>query len=437
MRIVDLLVLLTAVVAVVGLWTLFASRPSAGVWALIVCSVATHDIVPPLAIQVTAAGFNIVPLDVVTGIMLVNGVVGIAKNRAPRQLSRIVAVLVTLFAIHLLWGAAEFGLQTAVTTLRPWLYVLGPLAYATQARPYWTRASFRPIVFTGVALAGYALVRVAQIGLHGANTPLEVGSRLIDSRPLVSPAALLVLQCLLIAVSARFVRSPLWWGAALAMCTAVVLVQFRTVWLVALISLVALYLRWARPAIFVNERAALVAASAIFLVVPVGVAAAASSGAFQYSIRTTAGENSTLAWRTDSWSALVGAHDSPREIALGLPAGTSYERQIGDQILVQSPHSLYIDALLTFGIMGPVVIAWLGILVVRRRQNASAVLEISTGAVVLIVLGEAVFGITTMLGPLQGLLTGMLLQAAFQSSRSDASYQGGLDRSMPRSYAIR
>ena len=82
---------------------------------------------------------------------------------------------------------------------------------------------------------------------------------------------------------------------------------------------------------------------------------------------------------------------------------------------------MYVDALLSFGILGPLVVAWIGILIIRRRRSASAVLEISAAAVVLIVVGEFVFGITTMLGPMQGLLTGMLLQAAFLSGGDDAS----------------
>ena len=421
--VVTLLLLLAAGLIAVGLWTLFVRRPSAAVWALIVCVIGTHDIVPPLALQITFAGFNVFPLDVVTGVMLAIGVAGLVRQGYPRPLSHALGVFVALFGIHLLWGAVEFGLQTAITSSRPWLYLLGPLVYATQATPHWTRASFRPFFAVALVLSGYVLLRIAQLGLHGANTPIEVGGQLIDSRPLVSPAALFVMQCVLIAVSARFIRSPLWWVAVVVMSTAVVLVQFRTVWLVAFITLVGLYFRWARRAIFTNERAALGAASVILLVAPVALVATASSSAFQYSVETTSGQNSTLSWRTDSWASLLGAHSSTREIALGLPAGTSYEREIDGQILHQSPHSVYVDALLSFGILGPLVVAWVGILIIRRRRSASTVLEISAAAVVLIVVGEFVFGITTMLGPMQGLLTGMLLQAAFLLGGDDASGQ--------------
>ena len=53
----------------------------------------------------------------------------------------------------------------------------------------------------------------------------------------------------------------------------------------------------------------------------------------------------------------------------------------------------------------------------RRRAIASA-LELTPSIVVLLVLAEALFGITTMFGPVQGVFTGILLQAAFVTNRN-------------------
>jgi hypothetical protein len=67
------------------------------------------------------------------------------------------------------------------------------------------------------------------------------------------------------------------------------------------------------------------------------------------------------------------------------------------------------------------MILWSWILIVKRRRNVAAVLEVSAVVVVLIVASSALFGIANMLAPLQGLLLGMLLQAAFLAGpRSDA-----------------
>jgi hypothetical protein len=61
---------------------------------------------------------------------------------------------------------------------------------------------------------------------------------------------------------------------------------------------------------------------------------------------------------------------------------------------------------------------WLGVLVVRRRHVVSEALGISTVVVTLVVVSDALFGIVNMLGPLQGLLLGMLLQAAAVARRA-------------------
>jgi O-antigen ligase len=180
----------------------------------------------------------------------------------------------------------------------------------------------------------------------------------------------------------------------------------------------------------VNERAAALAASAVFLVTPVVMTLTASSGAFEESVRSATGENSTLEWRTESWQTLIESHSSGRDLLAGLPAGTSLERRIGGQIATESPHSIYVDSLLSFGILGPILIVWLWFFVVRNRRNAAGVLELSSVVVVLIVLSQMLFGVTNRLGPIQGLLLGMLLQAAAHTrvTRASSAPNAGLER---------
>jgi hypothetical protein len=173
------------------------------------------------------------------------------------------------------------------------------------------------------------------------------------------------------------------------------------------------YVRWARAAIYVNERSAALAAAAILLLSPVVLTLVASSSAFGSSIHRATGEESTFGWRTASWGSLIEAHSSPDEVVLGIPTGTSLAREIDGATAVQSPHSLYVDSLLSFGIVGPIAVAILWAVVVRHRRRAAAVLGISAVSVVLLVASQALFGITNMLGPLQGVLLGMLLQAAW------------------------
>jgi hypothetical protein len=91
---------------------------------------------------------------------------------------------------------------------------------------------------------------------------------------------------------------------------------------------------------------------------------------------------------------------------------------IDGQLVDRSPHNIYIDSYLAFGIVGTLVLIWLGVVLVKRRHTIADVLDLTPSIVVLLVLAEALFGVTTMFGPVQGVLTGILLQAAFVTTGS-------------------
>lgn len=421
----DAPLLICVFVAVVGLGVVFTRHSSAAAWVLVGVFVTTHAIVPPIELQVTQGGITFYALDVVTGLMLAIGAVWLLTERTPRALSLPLAGLILLFLIHLAWGISEFGLQIAVNSSRLWLYVIGPLVFAVHAVPRWSRSSFVPLIAGATALALFALSAIARNGLYEANEFIEVGGELVDARPVSAAGAQLIVQCALIALSARFVRSTPWMLAILSMGAAVLLLQYRTVWIVAALIATVAYVRWARVAIFVNERAAALAAGVILLAAPLVMAGVASTGAFEESVRSATGTQSTLSWRTDSWRELVGAHSSAQDLLFGLPTGTSLERRVGDVIATQSTHSLYIESLLAFGVIGPVIIAALWIPLFRRRGRAAAVLGISSVAVAMLVVSQALYGITNSLSPMQGLLLGMLLQAAWlaQYGRRDEIWE--------------
>jgi hypothetical protein len=406
--------LLTLLLAVGGLGFVLARSPVVGTVVLMAAYIPTQAIAEDVDLTLVVNGFSVYAVDVVASLMLAIGVKRLLTPHVERSLARPLLVLVALFAVHLLWGASQLGLQPAVSAGRAWLHFIGPLVYGVTAIPRWRRSSLGVFVVGALILSVYAFAFIARYGLHGANTPLEVGGRMsFDSRPLDGTAALLIVQCILILVAARLLRTPLLLVALAAMCATVAIVQYRTVWVIAALVLAIAYVHWARGAIFLNERAALLAASAIFLFAPVAAYAATSSSAFQYSVESATGRESTLRWRTESWSALLREHDSPTEIALGIPMGTSLAREIDGRIVDRSPHNVYIDAQLTFGILGTVIMAWLGVTVIRRRRIAAAALELAPSLIVLLVLAQALFGVTTMFGPVQGVLLGALLQASF------------------------
>lgn len=431
------LFLLAGLITVVGLGFVFARSSSAAAWVLVTVFAVTEGIVPPLELQVTLGSLTVYGMDVVAMPMLVIGVARLLSHPHPRWISVSLAALCALFAIHLLSGAAAFGLQAAVTSARPWLYLLGPLMYASQARISWRRESFRPLIVGAVAMAGFALFHFAQYGVHSANTYIDIRGEFLDARPVASDGSLLIIQCALIAVSARFVRSLPWWVAVASMGIAVVLLQHRTIWVVAALTGVVAYVRWARVSIFSNERAALAATSALLFVGPVAVALTVSSNAFAESVGSATGASSTLAWRTDSWETLISSHHAPEEVLVGVPAGTSLERRIGDTVATQSPHSVYVDAFLSFGTLGPLILVGLWILVIRRRRHVASALGVSSVVVALLIVSQALYGITNMLAPVEGLLLGMMLHAAYLTSRPDRSQRASSDRAGITAAAVR
>lgn len=426
----DAPMLLASLMAAGALGLLFVRHASAAAWALVAVFVTTLAIVPPIELQVTHSGLTLYALDLVTGLMFGIGIVRLFMRPVPWMISLPITALAILFMIHVAWGIAVFGLQAAVNSSRLWLYVLGPLVFAVEAQPRWTRKSFTPLIVGAGALAVFALFQIARNGLYGANEYIDVRGQFVDARPVTAAGALVIVQCILVAASARLVRSTPWFLAIASMGAAVMLLQYRTVWIVALLSATIAYVRWARVAIVVNERAAAAAAAAILFVAPLVLTIVAGSSAFEQSVRSATGQRSTLSWRTQSWTSLVEAHSSTEDLVLGLPTGTSLKRRVGDQIATQSAHSLYVESLLTFGIVGPFLVVWPWILIIRRRRNVAAALGVSAVTVVLLIISQALFGITNTLGPLQGLLLGMLLQAVWLTGRENVGTQFG---SAPRS----
>ena len=415
----DAPILIVGLLVAVGLGLLFVRNARAALWTLVGTFVVTQAIVPPLELKVTQAGITFYALDVVAGLMFAIGVVRLLTRPSPSAVSLPLLTLSFLLVAHVAWGAVSFGLQDAVEPSRLWLYFLGPLVYCAQTRAVVSRASFLPLIVGAGALAVFGLAQIMRNGLYGANEYIEIGGVLVDARPVSAAGTLLIVQSLLIATAGRFVRSHAWLLLVVAFGASILVLQHRTVWAIALVAGTVAYLRWARVAIHMNERAAAFAAAVIILASPIVVSLVATSSAFGESIETATSSGGTLGWRTASWGALIKAHSSPEEVFTGVPIGTSLGRELEGGEATQSPHSLYVDSLLSFGILGPIALLWLWLVVIRGRRHVAAGLELPAVTVVLLIASQALFGVTSTLGPVQGILLGMLLQASWASSLAD------------------
>jgi hypothetical protein len=404
--------LAAACLVTVALGALFVRSALSAAWVLVGVWVVSDAIVPPLGLQVTLSGLTIYGLDVVIGLMFVIGAWRLVTRPNPPALFVPLAALSLFLVLHALWGLRTFGLQQAVNGSRDWLYFIGPLVFATQASPSWTRKSFMPWIVGATALSLYANISIARYGLHPAGEYIVVRGELVDARPVLAMAALLMIQCLILAPVLRYARPTILWLAFASMASALLLLQFRMEWMIAMVVILVAYLRWARTAIHTNERLALVVAAAVLAVAPVGLALTASSSAFAQSAQSASGPNSSAEWRWKSWTELLAAHSSTQDRLIGLPAGTPLVRKIGNGTVTQSPHNEYVDALLGLGVFGVLALAYLWILVVKSRRRVGSVLGLPVAVVVLLVVSQALFGIANSLDPTQALLLGMLLQAS-------------------------
>ena len=180
------LLLLGGLAAVAGMGVLLAKSPSVATWLLVAVSVLTQSIIPRIELQLSLDSITVYGLDLVTALMFAIGLARLFTESRQRSLFLPLVTLSALFATHVAIGVAEFGLEAAVNGSRSWLYFLGPLVYASQARPNWTRKSFLPLFVGAGALAAYGLIQIARHGLYTANEFIEVGGELIDPRPVAA-----------------------------------------------------------------------------------------------------------------------------------------------------------------------------------------------------------------------------------------------------------
>src|SRR5262249_3596141 len=163
----------------------------------------------------------------------------------------------------------------------------------------------------------FALANIAQHGLYAADEYITVGGEFIDARPVMAKGALLIVQCVFIALAVRFARPSILWFAVATMGAAALLLQYRTIWIVPLVVAVIASTKWARIAIFANRRAALGAVSALLFAAPVVLGLMVSSSAFAKSVDSATAKGNTLDWRWKSWTALLDAHSSLQDRILG------------------------------------------------------------------------------------------------------------------------
>ena len=282
----------------------------------------------------------------------------------------------SVLGLNYILGLREFGLQVATNEFRPYFYMICIALYVASLDISRVWRKLEKLVL----FAAFCLSIVAIIGFVDGNFSRE-------DRPISSSHALFMLQALLIAIFMhhRGQLRPWLIPLVVALLPLLIVLQHRSVWIVAIISL-ALVL-WLLPSL----RTALIQWGVIGTVVCGGLCVLVFGATILEALTEsyadaaasaqdpTGGDgSSTFAWRVQGWTDLLtGEHmDSPRQLLIGNPFGSGYARitLTSDgvkQVRSESPHNLYVQTLLRAGALGLLVfVALHGMLLRGLLQRA-------------------------------------------------------------------
>src|SRR5262245_46615175 len=144
-----------------------AARSAFAGLAVVIATYLLFEVTSPKIIDYAGFAFgsvSIYPMDAASLALLFVGV--------PRLFLRDIAApariaLVTLFLCliaHVVWGAAEFGLQPAVDGSRDWLPVVSGIVYGATVTG-WDRRLPTAIIATGCVVAAWSVISIMQHGL--------------------------------------------------------------------------------------------------------------------------------------------------------------------------------------------------------------------------------------------------------------------------------
>lgn len=293
---------------------------------------------------------------------LLGGVMGLrilAGHLPPRDRIKYLWMLMAL-----VWGALFLiGLPKFKTTagveFRSTFYILTPVIYLMtfHLRAEQVGRIFRALYVGALVLAGLALYRwgAVAVGEYGdwydPVTPLRV---LDSSATLVIAVAMLPGLAMWLGLNERRVGMMY---VAPCLLLVVMVLGHRTVWVAALAGLGAIWWlagrkrRGSKAGVLVPVGIGALVLAALFVLAPQSTV----TRELQRSVAETQQENSTLAWRVDSWKSLLNdwAAGGPLVWPAGKPFGSGNRRYIESQGMETnvSAHSHYIGLLTRGGLL--------------------------------------------------------------------------------------
>jgi hypothetical protein len=295
-----------------------------------------------------------------------------------------------------------------------------------------------------LSLAGWA-----GTGLRSVGASVSVAGLATDPRPVPANAALMLVQGVvlllcppasdsLVPEAARDHRQGIKlhrvirFTLALLLFVFVILLQHRTVWVVAVVVGV---MYWVLRPSRAGQRAVVAVTGALvgcLTVVCFGLGAFGTvGGTLAASFAETQTTHSTFTWRVIGWQELLDAPRSWVEWLFGSPFSSGYARVVEGGLTTVSPHNYYVHVALRLGLAGLVLLLAVYALVWRRLHHGG----LDGLALRLLIVSQLVFCATYSLFPEQGLLLGLCLWRIRVSTADQGA--GATSADVPRPVAGR
>lgn len=372
-----------------------------------------------VGLPVFSVGFSAYPQDVV---FLLIGLAGMLRVASEPRYSTTLWIWLFVGAVLMasfVPGVLQFGTTAGVEFRQYYYFWGGALYFATFTIA--DRQLTHIVNMWGAAAAATVLIVIYRwfVYFAGGDTSGWTGvAETSTLRVVTADQTLLIAQAFIMVIYLRLCSTKTFWMAMLPfLAIAVLVLQHRTVWVVTLTCLFAIFYleRQERSRLLGNFGILILLVLVVTIPLLVtGKSLDVVSQSLQNSVSEAQGENSTLTWRVQSWRALLEkwAASGPWQYFFGSPFGSGVARYIPGvaQEITVAPHSYYVATLLRIGLIG--IIALFAVYVralvalYRSRHRSS---EFPRRGLLVLLLAQLVYFITYSPDYTQGILLGVVL----------------------------
>jgi hypothetical protein len=379
------------------------------IFMLLTAFESTRDFTPTLAMSFS--GLSVYPEDLFMVIGAGAALARIGQWRL-RWITRIpvlvMAVLVGLGVITWIW---TFGIKLGTNSWRDHMLIVAILLYTTTRPRAWSWDDLRTIIVAPAILVALAsLVGGFLHGFGSSSSAVEIGGLMEDGRPVLASGSLLMLVGLWVTVLSIGKWSAGRVLVVLLMGSMVLLTQNRSVWVAAVLGVVAW---WLAPRIRLRRTSGGLSGLSRTIVLFIFAAAVAFVGASVAALGQSASNNGTWLWRVARWTDSMNIARSGPEWLVGSAFGPTPAST--PKLFLTTAHSTYVDSIEMTGFIGLVAVLLL-LVAVGRAQLPPSIEPVG----LVVCLTFLSFGVAYQLPPWTYMVTGILLASTLTKRRNDS-----------------